>query len=239
MSIRRAARLVVALLIVTALPSVLAGACSQVIQWPGVPVGQSFSLRVTDRDHPVGGLLVKLTYDDYTALSTPVAAITNAAGVARFDGVPPGFYLVFPEHDVGIGGGVSVQVSQNGPPTVTVPMNWPARTPIRVRTAIGTLHNLGSLPGSRRASVSLVEAVSAHLLQTADTDEMGHFSVLNVSPGLYFLSLSSLGTSIGEIAIEVSEDAEEERLDVDLRWSDCGLHYTDRSQPKAAQSAVK
>jgi hypothetical protein len=187
----------------------------------------------------MGGLLVKLTYDDYTALPTPVAATTNAEGIARFDGVPPGFYLVFADHDVGIGGGVSVQVTEKSPTIVTVPMSWPARTPIRVRTASGTLHNLGSLPGSKRASVSLVEAVSAHLLQTSDTDEMGHFAVLNVTPGLYFLSLSSLGMSIGEIAIEVSRDAEEERLDVDLRWSDCGLHYTDRSKPKAAQATAK
>ncbi len=206
---------------------------------PGIDVGRNFLLRVADRGHPVEGLLVKLTYDDYTTLPTPVAATTDAAGIARFDDVPAGFYLVWAEHDVGIRSSISVQVSEKSPTIVTVPMSWPARTPIRVRTASGTLHHLGSLPGSKRASVSLVEAVSAHLLQTADTDEMGHFSVLNVSPGLYFLSLSSLGTSIGEIAIEVSEDAEEERLDVDLRWSDCGLHYTDRSQPKAAQSAVK
>lgn len=229
------------LLVATILP-IIAGACT--VAYPTVNVGPSFIVKVSDRGRPVQGLRLNLVRYDSRAPETlgTIEVITDDRGQARFNGVLPGSFSLSADHDGGIADGVNIEVARDGPSDVIVPLRWPSQNPVRVRTVSGELRDpLKPL----RLSLSLLEGLSARVIQTTDTDSSGHFSLSNVVPGIYFLRLNPFGVPIQStqqagdlIAIDVSNEAEEEKLDLELGWSSCGLSYTDRTKCSHAELNV-
>ena len=220
-----------------------AEACTLV--YPMVRVGPSFHAKVMDRGRPVRGLRLKLS--GYAAGTTEgnnsIDTITDADGLAQFDEVPSGSFVLSADHDGGIADAVNVQVARDGPSDATVPLKWPSETPLRVRTVSGTLRDPVR---PLRFSVSLLEGLSARVIQTSDTDNEGQFALPNVAAGIYFLKLSPFGVqteSPGQagdlIAIEVSNEAEATKLDLDLGWSTCGMSYTERTKCSHAELNVE
>jgi hypothetical protein len=230
-----------ALLVATIL-SVLAGACT--ISYPTVRVGSSFLVRVTDRGRPVQGLRLKLVRDDASMSEMHITgATTDDHGLAQFRDLLPGSLTLSAEHDGGIADAVNVEVAPDGQTGVTVPLRWPSEKLVSVRTVSGTLRDPLK---PRRFSVSLLEGLSAHVIRTTDTDSDGQFTLPNVPSGIYFLSLKPFEAHAessekdgGWIGIEVNSEAEEEKLDLDLGWSSCGLSYTDRTKCSHAELNVE
>jgi Carboxypeptidase regulatory-like domain len=218
-----------------AILSVLAGACT--IVPPIARVGASFRAKVMDRGRPVRGLRLKLTsYDGHTFRTHDgIDAITDDQGFAQFIHTPPGSFFLSADHDGGIIDTVDVRVAADGPGDVTVPLKWPSETPLRVRRLAGTLRD--DPVGPSRFSVSLLEGLSARVIETTETDDQGQFTLASVAAGIYFLKLKTLGVQVESrgqggdlIAVELSDVAEQEKLDLDLGWSSCGLSYTSRTK---------
>lgn len=158
--------------------------------------------------------------------------VTDADGVVRFTGRNPGIYHLAAAQDSGFANELNLDVAEDGPADVVVPFTWPARGPIRVRTASGTLSSIAP-----QVSVSLFDGLTARLLQQTGADIHGHFAFSVVPSGLYFLGVTSRGLPAelksdngDRIAIEVTSSAEEDQLNLDLTWSDCGLNYADRNK---------
>ena len=229
--------------LVATILSGLAGACTLV--YPTVRAGPNFLVTITDRGRPVQGLRLQLVKDDARTSTRPdvIEAISDDRGLAQFNHVLPGSFFLSAAYDGGIADGVTVKVSSDGPGGVMVPLKWPSEKPVRVRTVSGTLRDPLR---PRRFSVSLLEGLSARVIWTTDTDSGGEFTLPNVTPGIYFLALKPFGaqTESSEkggdwIAIEVNSQADEEKLNLDLGWSSCGLSYTDRTKCSHTQLKVE
>jgi hypothetical protein len=82
-------------------------------------------------------------------------------------------------------------------------------------------------------SVSLLEGISGREIETTKTDSKGRFHFTNEVPsGIYFLRLNPSGLRAGSgeqfggmIAIEITSEAKQNAVDLDLGWSSCGLSY--------------
>ena len=229
------------LIVLAALFSPLVGrACS--IFYPTVHVGTGFRVRVMDRGRPVHSL--KLVLNDYessvSGRKKPVYSVTDADGYANFANLTSGSFFLTTDHDGGVSDGVDVIVSFNGATNVTVPLTWPNSNPLEVRSASGTLRGPDFYPQQTQAfaSVSLLEGISAHVVNTTQTDNKGKFRFANtIPPGIYFLRLnpSGLRTFDGEqiegmIPIEINPDAVQDVIDLALGWSSCGLGYAQRGK---------
>lgn len=224
---------IVSLLSALTVPTTPTDACVYAV--PTVRVGRAFRIQVRDHELRVRGLRLELAEDD----GRGEIVVTDADGVVRFSGRKPGIYRVAAAQDSGFANELNIEVAEDGPADVMVPLTWPAEAPIRVRAASGTLYSIAP-----KVSVSLFEGLSARQLQTTDTDMHGHFAFSDVPPGLYFLGVASRGlpaelkSDVGDrIAIELTSGAEEEQLDLDLSWSDCGLSYADRN--KCSQEGLR
>jgi hypothetical protein len=214
-----------------------APACTLI--YPTVETGPNFRVRVTDRGRPVEGLPLKLVDSDFFGFEHHAAlhSITDEDGFATFTKVSPGSYFLSAKLDGGITDGATVEVKSGGPLNVTVPLKWPNTPPLRVRTARGSLSISDQPPTGFRLSLSLLEGLSGRIVDITQTDSRGQFAFGDVPSGIYFLQLDPSGLKdwsgdqiTGLIAIEVSRDAAEDQLDLDLGWSSCGLSYKDRSQ---------
>jgi len=143
--------------------------------------------------------------------------------------------MLSPDHDSGIGDLLMVYVSPAGPKNTTIPLGWPSRAPLVVRSVEGILRQPDYYPAQEQAemSLSLVEGSSGREIEMTRTDPKGRFHFSDdVSRGLYFLHLSASVTSSdsdsdhsGTIPIEVNPDANETALDLDIGWTSCGLTH--------------
>lgn len=191
-----------------------------------VEVGRQFRVRVMDRGRPVSGLLVSFGSGGGT-----IDEVTDADGYAQFEGLFPGSFFVTTQY----GGDdstdrVNVHVSDSAPADAVVQMAWPGRTPLTVRSASGTMRGPNFYPSltQGRFSVSLLEGRSARVIETTESDTKGRFSfTTKVPPGIYYVRLNSSDPDQihGAIPIEISAEAADDGLDVDLGWTDCGLVY--------------
>lgn len=232
----RCARKRIAVLLALLWGSAAAIACT--ILFPTVHVGPTFRVLVTDRGRPVKGLRIQLTTGDDKSLTVQAAyeAVTDQKGSAVFNQIAPGRYFLAADHDAGIGDGFSVEVSTRDPIGVSpgdpadgvLHIKWPSKVPFQVRELKGTLR-----PDSPtgRLTVSLLEAITGKTILATETD--GAFSFPDQGPGIYFLKV--LGYSTGEaesinglIPVELTKDAPDERLDILVGESSCGLYYTDQ-----------
>jgi hypothetical protein len=231
----------VSLVVLVALFSpLIAHACS--IFFPTVHVGTGFRVRVMDRGRPIHSLkLVLNQYDSSGSRSKePIYSLTDADGYANFANLTPGSFVLTADHDSVVAGGLDVDVSLSGATNVTVPLNWPNVTPLQVRSVSGTLRGPDYYPKRRQVpvSLSLLEGVSARVIETTQTDWKGGFSFADTVPsGIYFLRLnpSELRAWDGEqmegmISIEVNPKMSQDVLDLDLGWSSCGLGYAQRNE---------
>ncbi|HEV3482771.1 MAG TPA: carboxypeptidase-like regulatory domain-containing protein [Candidatus Acidoferrales bacterium] len=189
-----------------------------------------------DRGRPVQSLQLVLRSEHNQA----IYAVTDSEGYARFTNLNSGLFVLTNDHDGDIGDGVNVEVVLNGATNVTVPLKWPNATPVQVQSVSGTLRGPDYYPEQTQPelSLSLLEGVSAHVIETTQTDSRGAFSFAYAAPpGIYFLRLnpSPLRASNGEqivgmVPVDVSPNAAERVLDVDLGWSSCGLGYSQRTK---------
>ena len=188
-----------------------------------VHVGPNFRVKVEDRSLPVKGLRVDI--------GGGIRAVTDKNGFAVFRRVRPGSYYLHVPLDDGISNSPILDVKQDGPAEVTVPIRWPSVAPILVRSLKGTIRRLDNPPGQPPTirALDLFEGVSGRFVKSEKTTETGEFSFEPVSPGLYFLSLKPSGHD-GQIAIVVDAGAALDHLDLDLGWTSCGLYYTDRNK---------
>jgi hypothetical protein len=210
------------------------GACSVV--YPDFQVGSTFRVRVEDHGRPVERLRVEIgsNLDNGSRLVTE----TDKNGFALFRGVRPGSYHVSAYNDAGIPDGADLEVKLDGPTNVTVPLKWPGMAPILVRSLKGTIRGPDYLPGQPQPGISLdiLEGRSGRNRKTLRTNDSGEFDLEGAPSGLYFLNLkpSGLVDSSGEpitglIAVAVDRSAAQDRLDLDLEWSSCGLSYAESS----------
>jgi hypothetical protein len=219
---------------------VAAGACTLI--YPTLQAGPSFRVKVTDRGRPVEGLRLQLADSDFFDFEHQRTrhSVTDADGFAHFTNVSPDEYFLSADVDGSIGDGATVMVKPNGPSGVTVPLKWPNQEPLSVRSVRGTLsvpNYEPRLPPSH-LSLSLLGGLSGRVLETTQSDSTGRFAFGEVPPGIYFLQLNPSGVKdrwtgeeiTGLIAIEVSREADEEALDLDVGWSGCGFMYADRTR---------
>lgn len=216
-------------------------ACS--IFYPSVRVGTGFRARVTDRGRPVKALRLVLSKSESPGSKTVIVidSFTDADGYSTFTNLSPGLYSLSPDHDGGgVSDGAAVEVSANGPANVTVPLKWPSLSPISVRSAAGIVRGPDYYPSQTQIplSLSLIEGLSAHVVATTLTDSKGRFAFGGVVPaGIYFLRLNPSGLvgwrdeqMEGLMTIEVSGEATDEALDLDIGWSSCGLMYAQQPE---------
>jgi len=238
---KRKVSVAVSLIVLVALFSPLvAHACS--IFYPTVQVGTGFRVRVMDRGRPIHSLKLVLNQYDSSGSGSKesVFSLTDAEGYAHFANLTPGSFVFTADHDGGVGDGLVLDVRQSGATNVTVRLNWPNTTPLQVRSASGILRAPDYYPQQTQSqvSLSLLESVSARVIETTQTDSKGEFRFANtVSSGIYFLRLdpSELRASDGEqiegmIPIEINPKAAQDALDLDLGWSSCGLGYAQRAK---------
>jgi carboxypeptidase family protein len=220
--------------LLTLLPSVTA--CVYVL--PTIPVGRQFRVQVIDRERkPIPGLRLILTSNE----KREEIVVTDRDGSVEFDEQSPGiFWLTAAQNSSGIDSQLQIGVSDGVSERRTVPMQWPGTDPVPVRTLQGTVSNFVT-----PLSLSLFEGLSARLVQTVETNEHGQFAFADVRPGLYFLGVaardfpSKLTTGTGDrIAVEVDPSAHEEKLNLDLSWTDCGLDYRNRNKCPLSELAV-
>jgi Carboxypeptidase regulatory-like domain len=204
-----------------------------------ISVGSNFKVKVSGYDGPVHGLLLNLMDIKGPMLS----AVTDDKGIAEFYisefyAVPPGTLFLGADHDSGIGG-LQLNVKSNGPADVIVPMRWPSKEPIHVRSLSGTMRAPDARPGQLEQpvlSLELLEGISGRVLSTISTTARGEFDFGKLVPGLYFIRLKpyvAFNQQVGgliSVAVDPNAPAQVDKLDLSLTWSSCGLMYTDLRQ---------
>jgi len=206
-------------------------ACS--LAFSPISVGSSFKVKVSSYDGPVKGLLLNLSSPEGPTQS----AVTGDNGIAEFQNIPPGTLYLGADHDNGYG--LQLDVKSNGPANVTVPMRWPSVEPIHVRSLSGTMRAPDAIPGRLEQSVlplELLDGVSGRILSSINTTGRGEFDFGKLVPGFYFIHLkpySAFSQQVGgliSVAVDPSAPARAAKLDLNLRWTSCGLMYTDSLQ---------
>ena len=133
-----------------------------------VDVGSQFRVSVTDRGRPVKGLrlILSTASSPNSPSKTVMDTFTDANGYARFSNLNPGSLWLSADHDVGIGDAVIVDVSPSGPSGVTVPLRWPSRAPLVVRSVSGVLRTSDYYPNHTQGllSLSLFDQREANLI---------------------------------------------------------------------------
>jgi len=209
-----------------------------------VHVGQDFRVNVADQGRSINGLTVELRSD---SVRGGLKAVTDRNGLAFFHHVSGGQYFLSADHDAGILDSVAIEVSQNGPTGITVPLRWPSIAPTAARALKGILRLPEQLPGKSQPTISLelMDGVSGRVLRRGQTQDNGEFDFPTVSRGLYFVHvkvsepISFAGEQIsGFIAVAVDPGAKSDSLDLELGWTSCGLNYTDGSQCKQRDVAA-
>ena len=151
-SFSASAKLTFAMIAITA----CCGACSVV--YSTVQVGPNFRVRVQGYGGPVKGFRVKLK--SYQGSGNKDVTVTDNDGFALFRGVRPGFYHLSADHDAGIldagiPGGVDLAVKLDGPTDVTVPLKWPSKEPVLIRSLKGTIRGPDYVPGQSQPRLPL------------------------------------------------------------------------------------
>jgi hypothetical protein len=152
-----------------------------------VPSGPDFRVAVNNGGKPVQGLPLKASGSEGTG---SYREVTDTKGFAYFRGVAPGAYMVSADHDAGLGDGIGLQVTANGPSNVRVAFRWPGAPTIRVRSLKGTLYMAGgSAEAQPRLNLELQEGITGRILKSTITSEKGDFDFGDAAPGLYFLRI--------------------------------------------------
>lgn len=155
--------------------------------------GQTFTVSVADRGRPVAGVeLVLYGYEPESGTDK----FTDEQGNVRFSGLNPGLYFLSPEYDAEGSDIVKVEVVPGDSTNVTIPVKWPRSTPIAVRSAAGQIRgpNFYASQLQPQISLSLLESVSARVLESIRADNKGRFAFkTSFPPGLYFIRLSPPG----------------------------------------------
>jgi hypothetical protein len=219
-----------ALFLVALATSSLSPACS--LFFAPISVGSTFKVKVLGYDGPVKGLGLKLTDNNHRVRS----AVTDGNGIARFDNVPQGTQYLGVDPDNGFE--EQLEVKANGPANVIVPMGWPSKEPIHVRSLSGTIGGLNAL--SRRLepvlSLELLDGISGRVLSSLNTTPRGEFDFGPLVQGLYFIHLKPFAVFSGpvegliSVAADAAAPARADKLDLHLIWTSCGLMYTDQIQ---------
>lgn len=202
-------------------------ACS--IDYRSMRAGPSFAVRVNDRGRPVRGVPITLRGRDYTN-----TVLTGEDGGAPFRGVPPGTYQAGAAFDGGIADAVVVEVTAAGPADLAIPLRWPNRAPLPVRTPRGILRWFTAEPGQESGTleVQLLEARTGRVLTSTRSTGGGAFRLDTPTPGLYFLRVRAveLGTGeagglAGSVPVEVDPRAADVEMDLEFGSTSCGVHY--------------
>ena len=205
-----------------------------VVVYQTVHVGRSFRARVADHDRPISRVRLLLARKSNSTSHPPavMAFLTDSNGYVDFRNLMPGTYFLTVNHDAGMPDGADIDVSPGGPPDVTVTLQWPILPPIDTQSVSGQIRTNYYYPSQTepRLSLSLLEAVSGKVIVTIQTDEKGNFNFPQpVSPGLYFLRLNPAEME-GLMGIDVSPTAKLKQLSLDIKWTDCGLGYAQRTE---------
>jgi len=211
-----------------------------------VKTAPDFDVKVEDRGKPVQDLRVKIEREG----GASITAMTDRNGIADFRNVPTGSYQVTVGTDAGMADAGGIDVKPGGPKRITLPRQWPVRSPIAVRSLRGVLHTPNyflALSGKAKLALDLADARSGHRLGSVEASEQGEFSFDGVAPGLYFLTLKwmvpmglphAYQTETGEIAVEVDPNSSKEGLDLDLGWTSCGMWYSDAGQCRSGDLQI-
>jgi hypothetical protein len=128
----------------------LTRACT--IVYPTVQVGRTFRVQVTDRGRAITSLKLWLNLHDSSGSrhDAPISSVTDGSGYAYFSNVIPGSFFLSADHDGPLDNAIIVEAKRTGHSGVTAPLNWPNRTPIRVRSAAGAVRGPITIPSRRR-----------------------------------------------------------------------------------------
>jgi hypothetical protein len=163
---------------------------------------------------------------------------TNRHGIADVRGLPPSNYSIHIEMDPGASTNVEVNARERS--LVTVPLRWPSRPPIEVRTVQGTFYLFDELPEMKQSEVDLVKPRSSRLIERVRMSENGGFAFKEVRPGLYLLGLRGSATLIGSVPVLVTPEATLDRLDLQVASSLGGPWIVDQSHcPQGGRRIVR
>ncbi len=196
-----------------------------------IDVGPDFRVKVENPGGPVKSIRLELAQGQ----GNTQQAVTDNRGFAVFRGIRPGSYSLGASHQAEISSQQCIEVKRSSPKGITVPLTWPSRAPIPVRSIKGALHFSRDRPGQPQLSRSLdlLDGISGVRLKGAQTNGNGEFNFEVVKAGFYLLSINPLGpggSDSGLIAVTVDPASPNDHLDLDLGWTDCGLMYSDRSK---------
>lgn len=181
---------------------------------------------------PATHLRVKL----FTApgLDKPVSKLslfvaTDEGGYASFRDIPVGTYWLSTDPDLPENDWVQLKVTPLGPRSLKTDLRWPPRKPLATRTLSGTLRTAYYYPNFKEIpmALDLVEFSSGRVIETAYTDDQGHFQFDDANaPGLYEVKIQhDQNYDSGDIFVEKSPSATPVTLDLNLSWTDCGISY--------------
>lgn len=242
---------IVGVVVATLLLVQTAQACSRV----SIPtkVGPDFAVHVSDRGKPVVGIQVRLEkYDptgDEDISQEQQLGLTDDDGTLRFSALEPGQYFVSVQRS-GVGSDRLIEVG--GFPEEDrqrlIEFEWPGRTILKSQTVSGRPSAwLSNTTGShayniafpiwgplKEAALVLLDANNGQPVWKGATDHLGRFMAPGVKAGLYILEMResraheprSFFEIDDAIPIEVSQDAAQSELDVELTMTSCGLSYT-------------
>ena len=205
-------------------------ACTQV--FPTYKVRPRFSVSVMNGSSPVIGKQLRVLDTSGNNVRDIRSEITDRQGVAHFEMVTAGHYLI--QAADGHGDAAELDVALDGEDQILT-LKWPEMPVLNTRNARGRMRLANDLsPVS--AKVSLLDAIS--LKQVASGEVNGSFDLGSVPDGLYWLRVVQPEKKQGEwmkvngdVAIQVDSSSSTGELDVAVGRSSCGLYYSNNCRP--------
>jgi len=160
-------------------------------------VADRFDVVLRDRGRPISGMAV--TVERFRKRSETweqvAQAVTDETGVARFAGIRPGPYWVMTNTLVD-NAAQEIEVTANArrPVEPAIDLSWPSKKVIVTSSLKGRLSSFPSDEGPPKplggVGLTLLESHSGQIVGAGVTNSDGVFEFTDVSPGLYFLSVT-------------------------------------------------
>ncbi len=210
-----------------------AAACTIIL--PELATGSNFAVTFCDPGRAVAGLRVALRGPDGRAIAA--AATTDAAGLARFRGVPRGRYSLG-DGEAGFGDLALLAVGTRPHAALKdMAVDWPGdwRDPVAARGLHGSIRAAYTLPSEERslaAELDIFDGANGRLLRTLRlAPGQRQFDLRALPPGRYALALrqSPEGKQLGPVLVEVNPRAPAGGFDLVLGAWDCGTWVHNRA----------
>lgn len=221
---RRAATIIAKVVVAAAFVPASCVACTIVTAGPAAVVPKvpaDFAVVVKAWKQPAAGVVVRLIKDG----REETAQVSNEAGRVELTGLATGHYQVHVSRPVERFVDIEV-VPKSEAKLREVWVTWEGGLQAR-RIA-------GEFAGAASEVLVLMNGTSGAELARGHTSDNGRFDLGPFPPGKYVLRVTDTRSAgnVGDIPLEISEEAKQADLDIAIGWTSCGLWYGDGSRCK-------